>query len=89
MERPVSQTPHENVSLQTSLEEMSHVDPKIINISQRNFSTHEIELLKRGLKFTPTPKKNDVDVIKIQKNFVRKSDLESFFKTRKTTMSHW
>lgn len=79
MERSVSQTSHENVSLQTSLEEISHVDPKIINISQKNFSIHEIELLKRGLKFTPTPKKNDVDVIKDTEEFCKKLRLREFF----------
>lgn len=89
MERPVSQTSHENVSLQTSIEKMSHVDPKIINISERNFSK-QIELLKRGLKFTPNPKKNDMDVIKGTEEFCRKLRLrEFFFKTRKTAMNHW
>lgn len=43
---------------------MSHVDHIILNISQKSIFTHEIELLKRGLKFTKTPKNKNVDVIK-------------------------
>lgn len=81
LERPVSQISHQNVSLQTSLEEMAHVDPKIMNISQRNFFTHEIELLKRGLKFTSTPKRTTWMLSKTPKNFVGNPDLESFKKT--------
>ena len=32
--------------------------PKIINLSKRKFTDDEIKLLKRGLKFTPTPRED-------------------------------
>ena len=39
-----------NISKTTRL-----IEPKIINISSRDLSKDEMQLLKRGLKFTPTP----------------------------------
>ena len=55
------------------------VDPKIINLSNRTFSNHEIKLLSRGLKFTPTPTANKPDIVKDTEEFCRKLRLREFF----------
>lgn len=55
------------------------IDPKIINISKRNLSDIEIRLLNRGLKFTPTPKRNTTDLIKDTEEFCNKLRLREYF----------
>ncbi len=59
--------------------EIEKVDPKIINISSRNFQEHEIKLLKRGLKFCPTPSNNIPELQKDVQEFDRKLRLLDFF----------
>lgn len=53
--------------------------PKIINLSGRDLNETEIGLLKHGLKFTPTPKKDNVDLIADTDEFCRKLRLKEFF----------
>ena len=55
-------------------------DPKIFNLSARNLTACEIQLLSKGLKYTPTSqgttmnKKNDI------KSYSRRLRLREFFK---------
>ena len=55
------------------------IDPKVINISKRELSNVEIRLLQKGLKFTPTPKRDTTDVVKDTDEFCRKLRLREFF----------
>lgn len=55
------------------------IEPKIINISTRELSNEEIKLLKRGLKFTPTPKSNTTELKTDIKEFGRKLRLLEHF----------
>jgi len=55
--------------------------PKVINLSSRKLTIDEIELLKKGLKFCPTPNSNNNDELKTDiLEFCRKLRLsEKFF----------
>lgn len=60
------------------------LDPKIINLSNYKLSSEEIKLLKKGLKFTPTPSAN-ADLLKSEmKNFSRKIKLMEYFSDLET-----
>ena len=61
------------------MEETKETEPKIINLSNRNFTKSEIKLLEHGLKFTPTPLPDKVDLIKDTEEFCRKLRLREFF----------
>ena len=53
---------------------------KIINLSKRNLNESEIKLLKRGLKFTPTPdKSNNIELKGDMNEFCRKMRLIEYF----------
>ena len=54
-------------------------DPKIFNLSSRDLSVNEVKLLMKGLKFTPTPKPNEIEVKSDIKSFTRKLRLAEFF----------
>lgn len=54
-------------------------EPKIINISTRELSCNEIKLLKRGLKFTPTPQQNRKELKTDLQEFGRKLRLLDYF----------
>ena len=57
------------------------VDNKVINLSQRTLSQHEISVLSKGLKFVATPKEIDYSQVKIDlENFGRRLRLKWFFK---------
>ena len=55
------------------------IDPKIINLSKRELDESEIELLKKGLKFTPTPPVNHQELAEDIQTFCRKVRLVEFF----------
>ncbi|XP_062606683.1 uncharacterized protein LOC134268439, partial [Saccostrea cucullata] len=57
-------------------------EPKIVNLSQRDLNSDEIKLLEHGLKFTPTPKSDKVDVVKDTEEFCRKLRLKEFFQNK-------
>ena len=44
----------DNIKQETQLGETV----KVVNLSSKNLTTHQINLLSRGLKYTPTPKQN-------------------------------
>lgn len=51
---------------------------KLINLSNKKLSQHEIRFLENGLKFTPTPKPNQVELVN-DKKFCWKLQLKEFF----------
>ena len=57
------------------------VNKKVIHLSQRTLSQHEISVLSKGLKFVATPKEIDYSQVKIDlENFGRRLRLKWFFK---------
>ena len=68
---------HENLKVNS----IKNNDIKVINMSSKSLSDAQISLLKKGLKFTPTPKKNIPDLdINIQE-FCRTLRLKEYFHT--------
>ncbi|XP_061187186.1 uncharacterized protein LOC133195360 [Saccostrea echinata] len=63
-------------------ENIVSTEPKIINLSQRDLNSDEIKLLEHGLKFTPTPKSDKVDVVTDTEEFCRKLRLKEFFQNQ-------
>ena len=61
------------------LEQETSIDPKVINLSNRNLTDSEILLLKKGLKFTPTPKSNTSELRADVNEFCRKLRLTELF----------
>lgn len=59
--------------------ESSKVDVKIINLSSVQLDTATVSLLRRGLKFTPTPNRNSVELSKDIREFSRNLKLLGFF----------
>ena len=54
--------------------------PKVINISSYDPSPSEISLLKRGLKFCPTPQRSDLLNLEVDiAELVRKIELINYF----------
>lgn len=60
------------------------VDPKIINLSNKEISYTEIKLLQRGLKFTPTPNVNTTQLREDIQEFCRKLKLRELFADKHT-----
>ena len=50
-------------------------DPKVFNLSSRNLTACEIQLLSKGLKYTPTPQRNHHEL---------KTDIKIIYKTTET-----
>jgi hypothetical protein len=57
----------------------SHNNVRIINLSQRHISVNEKKILEKGLKFTPTPRRDSLDLIKDTEEFCRKLRLREYF----------
>ena len=55
------------------------VQPKIFNLSKRKLSSYQVNILLRGLKFTPTPKRNIIQLKSDIHNYTRKLRLTEFF----------
>ena len=60
------------------------IQPKIINLSRKNLNPSEIEILRKGLKFTPTPKQNSLQLKLEVDRFERTMRLAEFFLDTKT-----
>lgn len=58
---------------------IENIDPKIVNLSRKTFSEEEIEVLKMGFKFTPTPNPDNQNLEKDIDEFCRKLRLREFF----------
>ena len=61
------------------------VERKIINLSGRDLTRDEIKLLKRGLKFTPTPQADKKGLEADMQEFQRKLRLLEHFQDYKST----
>ena len=61
---------------------------KILNLSNHSLSTSEITLLSRGLKFTPTPNHNILDIQGDIDEFCRKLRIKEFFHTTPYTQDN-
>ena len=55
------------------------VQPKIFNLSKRTLSRYQVNILIRGLKFTPTPERNIIQLKSDIRNYTRKLRLTEFF----------
>lgn len=56
------------------------VDPKVINLSSKVLSENEIKILEKGLKFTPTPQRKNIEEISNDTAaFCRRLRLAEFF----------
>ena len=62
--------------------EREKVAPKIINCSSKPLTERHINLLKPGLKFTPTPKPNTTELKSDIQEFTRKLQLTEFFSSK-------
>jgi hypothetical protein len=58
--------------------------PKIINLSKRILTRNEIQVIRKGMKFTPTPKSNDQDLEISNTIFCRKLRLQEHFINQET-----
>ena len=55
---------------------------QVVNLSSRNLTKRQIELLKKRLKFTPTPKKNIGEIKTDIKDFCRKLRNKEYFQSQ-------
>ena len=55
------------------------VQPKTFNLSKKTLPRYQVNILLRGLKFTPTPKRNIVQLQSDIHNYTRKLRLTEFF----------
>ena len=55
------------------------VQPKICNLSKKALSRYQVNILLRGLKFTPIPKRNVIQLKSDIHNYTRKLRLTEFF----------
>uniref|UniRef100_A0A8W8MEY9 Uncharacterized protein n=1 Tax=Magallana gigas TaxID=29159 RepID=A0A8W8MEY9_MAGGI len=76
---PVTNEAEKTINSRENIDCTIPTEPKIINLSQRDLNTGEIQLLEHGLKFTPTPKSDKVDVVTDTEEFCRKLRLKEFF----------
>ena len=61
------------------------MEPKIINLSNTELTNDQINVLKLGLKFSPTPKQNNMDLKADINEFSRKLRLKEFWHNRDST----
>ena len=54
-------------------------DPKVFNLSSRNLTACEIQLLSKGLKYTPTPQRNHHELKTYIKSYTRRLRRKEFF----------
>lgn len=64
------------------------VDPKIINLSRRELNENETKLLKRGLKFTPTPSIDHQELKEDIHKFCRRLRLVEYFADKNEEMEN-
>ena len=63
------------------------VKPKIFNLSGKTLSRHQTNILLRGLKFTPTYKRNNIGLKSNIQNFTRRMRLPEFFQNKEANDS--
>ena len=85
-QQEVSENNHEEIQYEVKRDENGRIEGqfvnnKVINLSQRTLSQHEISVLSKGLKFVATPKEIDYSQVKIDlENFGRRLRLKWYFK---------
>ena len=62
------------------------VKPKIFNLSSKTLSRYQTNILLRGLKLTPTPKRNNIELKSNIENYTRRLKLAEFFQSKKKTI---
>ena len=55
------------------------IHPKVINLSSTCLTDTQVRVLSKGLKFTPTPRRNTIEMEKDIHNFTRKLRLTEYF----------
>ena len=60
-------------------EENKYIQPKLFNLSNTTLSKCQTSILLRGLKFTPLPKNDNVQLICDLKTFTHKLRLAEYF----------
>ena len=55
------------------------IHPKVINLSSTCHTDTQVSVLSKGLKFTPTPRRNTIEMEKYIHNFTRKLKLSEYF----------
>ena len=63
------------------------VKPKIFNLSSKTLSRYQTNILLRDLKFTPTPKRNNIELKANIQNCTRRSRLAEFFENKEANDS--
>ena len=85
-QQEVSENNHEEIQYEVKRDENGRIEGqfvnnKVINLSQRTLSQHEISVLSKGLKFVATPKEIYYSKVKIDlENFGRRLRLKWYFK---------
>ena len=55
------------------------IHPKVINLSSTCLTDTQVRVLSKGLKFTPTPRRNIIEMEKDIHNFTRRLRLTEYF----------
>ena len=61
--------------------------PKIFNLSSKTLSRHQTNILSRGLKLTPTPKRNNIELKSNIQNYMRRLRLAEYFQNKEANNS--
>ncbi|CAB4033125.1 Hypothetical predicted protein [Paramuricea clavata] len=80
--------PSQGTTTTTAHDQPPLTEPKIINISSRDLTVNEIRLLKRGLKFTPTPPQNTTELKADIHEFSRKLRLAEYFNDKEQNIDN-
>ena len=63
------------------------VKPKIFNLSSKTLSRYQSNIFSRGLKFTPTPKRSNIELKSNIQNYTRRLRLPEFFQNKEANDS--
>ena len=63
------------------------IKPKIFNLSSKTLSKYQTNILLRGLKFTSTPKRNNIELKSNIQNYTRRLRLAEFFQNKEANDS--
>jgi hypothetical protein len=67
------------IDLACETERPEQTDPKVLNLSDKILTESEINLLSKGLKYTPTPTMNNQELRTDLKEYTRRLKLKEFF----------
>ena len=63
------------------------VKPKIFNLLSKTLSRYQTNILLHDLKFTPTPKRNNIELKANIQNYTRRLRLAEFFENKEANDS--